>query len=202
MQSPGRNPHVDHDSFSGAPRPSPRPRLHPALLPHPLPTRARLGAVPGQPSPLPRCRHRPGKAQPSCPLLAQEMLAEVLTWFPGRHFTLVGDGAYASKALLADLDERVTFVGRLRGDAALYDPRVPPAKKGKRGPKAKKGPKLPQPKEAAAKADRKRTSVGQWLWRPLEVFVYGESRSLAVVDYEAVWPRVLGLRPLRIGGVR
>src|ERR1700719_4167855 len=100
--------------------------------------------------------HLPGQGQPSCADLTREMLGEVLTWWPQRRFTLVGDGGYATKGLLGDLDERVTFVGRLRGDAALYDPRVPPAKKGRRGQKAKKGPKLPKPKEAAAKADRKR----------------------------------------------
>src|SRR5947209_10087277 len=85
--------------------------------------------------------HLPGQGQPSCADLTREMLGEVLIWWPQRRFTLVGDGAYATKGLLGDLDERVAFVGRLRGDAALYNPRVPPAKKGKRGPKAKKGPK-------------------------------------------------------------
>ena len=47
--------------------------------------------------------------------------------------------------------------------AAVYDPRVPAAKPGKRGPKAKKGPQLPKPKETAQKADRKRTARGPWL---------------------------------------
>lgn len=144
----------------------------------------------------------PGKGQPSCPVLARQMLAEVLAWFPGHAFTLVADGAYACNELLGDLDARVVFVGRMRGDAALYDPQIPKAKKGKRGPKAKKGPKLPPPKEAAAKADRKRTSIGPWLWCALEVVAYGRSRRLAVVSYEAVWPRVLGLRPIQVLVVR
>ena len=147
--------------------------------------------------------HLPGKGQPSCAALAKEMLAEVLGWFPDRSFTLVGDGAYACKELLSALDhERVVFVGRMRGDACVYDPVVPPARKGKRGRKAKKGAKLPAPKAAAAKADRKRTTVGAWLWRAVEVVLYGESRSLSVVCYEAVWPRVLGLRPVQIVVVR
>jgi hypothetical protein len=147
--------------------------------------------------------HLPGQGQPSCATLAKEMLTEVLGWFPNHCFTLGGDGAYACKELLGDLDhQRVVFVGRLRGDACLYDPRVPQAKKGKKGPKAKKGPKLPKPKEAAAKADRKRTPGGAWLWRSSNVAVYGERRSLSVVSYEAVWPRVLGLRPLQIVVVR
>jgi hypothetical protein len=146
--------------------------------------------------------HLPGKGQPSCPVLAKQMLAEVLEWFPKNTFTLVGDGAYACKELLRDLDERVVFVGRMRGDACVYDPRVPQAKKSKRGVKAKKGPKLPKPKEAARKADHKRTSVGEWVWQKIAVAVYGESRSLQVVRYEAVWPRVLGLRPIQIVVVR
>jgi DDE superfamily endonuclease len=50
--------------------------------------------------------HLPGKGQPSCPELARQMLGEVLAWFPGRRFTLVGDGAYATQALLDGLDER------------------------------------------------------------------------------------------------
>jgi len=144
----------------------------------------------------------PGKGQPGCATLAREMLAEVLAWFPTRRFTLVGDGAYACKELLACLDERVTFVGRLRGDAALYDPNLPKPKKGNRGPKPKKGPRLPSPKQAAAKADRKRTAVGPWLWRAVSVLAYGKERPLRACTYEAVWPHVLGLRPIQVVVVR
>src|SRR5262245_14822583 len=146
--------------------------------------------------------HLPGKGQPSCPLLAVQMLQEVLAWFPGRDFILVGDGAYACKELLGTLDERVTFVGRTRGDAALYDPAVPRARKGKRGRKPQKGPRLPKPKEAAAKADRKRTATGEWAWQAVTVLAYGCWRHLRVVSYEAVWPRVLGLRRIRVIVVR
>jgi hypothetical protein len=146
--------------------------------------------------------HLPGQGQPSCPQLAREMLSEVLTWFPGRRFSLVADGAYAAKALLQDLDERVTFVGRLRGDAAVYDPRVPKARPGQRGPKAQKGPRLPSPKAAAAKADRKRTTVGPWVWQTVGVSVYGCARQLRAFAYRAVWPTVLGLRPIQVVVVR
>src|SRR3954453_21878817 len=132
-------------------------------------------AVPILALPLLARLHLPGKAQRSCPEVARLLVAEVLAWFPGRRFTLVGDGAYASKRLLAGLDARVTFVGRLRGDAALYDPRVPPAKAGRRGPKATKGPRLPKPKEAAARADRKRAAA-PCRWQEVTVTVYGRTR--------------------------
>jgi hypothetical protein len=146
--------------------------------------------------------HLPGQGQPSCADLAGAMLGEVLGWWPGLRFTLVGDGAYATKGLLKDLDERVTFVGRLRGDAAVYDPRVPAAKQGQRGGKAKKGPRLPKPKEAAAKADRRRRPVGPWAWADVAVSVYGSARSLKALAYEVVWPRVLGYRAIQVVVVR
>jgi Transposase DDE domain len=146
--------------------------------------------------------HLPGKAQRSCPEVARLLLAEVLAWFPGRRFILVGDGAYASRRLLGGVDERVTFVGRLRGDAALYDPRVPPTRAGRRGRKARKGPRLPAPKEAAAKADRARSAAGPWAWQRVPVTVYGRARVLRALGYDALWPTVLGLRPVRVVVVR
>ena len=94
----------------------------------------------------------PGKNKPSCAKLAKEMLVELLGWFPDRDITLIGDGAYACKEVLGELPPRVVFVGRMRGDACVYDPEVPAQPKGKRGQKPKKGPRLPSPKEAAAKA--------------------------------------------------
>jgi hypothetical protein len=130
------------------------------------------------------------------------MLGEILVWFPTWRFTLVGDGAYASKWLLRNLDERVTFVGRMRGDAAVYDPRVPSSRVGKRGRKAQKGKRLPSPKETAGKADRKRTTTGDWVWQDVSVTVYGSMRTLRAFAYEVVWPTVLGLRPIRVVVVR
>lgn len=146
--------------------------------------------------------HLPGKGQPGCATLAKEMLDEIIGWFPGRAFTLVADGAYACKEMLGDFPDAVRFVGRMRGDAAVYDPQVPRQKKGKRGPKPKKGPRLPSPREAASKADRKRTGCGDWLWQPAEVMIYGETRTVQAVSYQAVWPRVLGLVPIRVVVVR
>jgi hypothetical protein len=146
--------------------------------------------------------HLPGKGQPSCAELAREMLGEVLTWWPQWRFTLVGDGAYATKGLLTDLDQRVTFVGRMRGDAAVYDPRVPVTKKSRRGRKAKKGERLPKPKAAAAKADRKRTTSGDWVWQDVAVSVYGCTRSLQALAYVVVWPTVLGYRAIQVVVVR
>ena len=146
--------------------------------------------------------HHPGKNSPSCSTLVREMLALVLQWFPEHRFTLVADGAYANKILLASLPEAVTFVGRMRADSAVYDPRVPNAWTRKKGRQATKGHRLPSPKEAAKRADRKNTSSASWVWQSVLVCVYGKQRELQTVSYEAVWTHVLGLRRIKIVVVR
>jgi hypothetical protein len=146
--------------------------------------------------------HRPGKGQPSGPALARQMLDEVLGWFPGRSVVLIGDGAYASKAVLGGLDSRAHFVGRMRGDAAVYDPQPRRVPQGRPGPKPKKGPRLPGPKEVAAKADRQRSGTGPWVWQEVQATAYGRTRTLRVVRYRALWPRVTGLVPVQVVVVR
>jgi hypothetical protein len=152
--------------------------------------------------PLSARLHLPGKGSPSCVDLAAEMLGEILRWFPDRQIVLIGDGAYAAQGLLGDLAPRVNYVGRIRGDAEVYDPRVSPQPPGKRGRKPTKGPRLPNPKAAAVLADRNRTGRGPWVWRDIEVTIYGVTRSLRVLAYPVVWPEVLGLRPIQIVVVR
>ena len=146
--------------------------------------------------------HVVGKGQPSPPDLAKTMLLEVLAWYPAFRCVLVGDGGYSAANLLNNLDQRVTYVGRLRGDAEVYDPVVPAPAKSKRGPKPKKGPRWPGPKEAAQRADANRTSKGPWTWQTVEAVAYGMQRTLRVLAYTVVWPEVFGLRPIRIVVVR
>jgi hypothetical protein len=144
----------------------------------------------------------PGKGQPSCAALAREMLEEVATWFPKHDLILIGDGGYANQALLTDLPERVTFVGRMRLDAAVYDPTPKAKRKGQRGPKAKKGARLPSPSAAAKKADGNRNGQGPWVWQAVQAMAYGVTRTLQVVNYRAVWPRVLSYTPVQVMVVR
>jgi len=146
--------------------------------------------------------HLPGKGQPTEATLGREMLQDVLGWFPGRRLVLLGDGAYSAKNLLGDLDERVTHVGVMRSDAAIYDPLPPKQPKSKRGRKPGKGPRLPSPKEAMKKADGHGSGKGPWVWQEVEATAYGISRCLQVLSFQAVWPKVLGLRPIRVVLVR
>ena len=130
------------------------------------------------------------------------MLGQVLAWFPGYTFTLVGDGAYASKGLLVDLDERVpSWAGCVGMPPCTIPMSRCPSRSGE-GRKPRRGVRPPCPKEAAAKADRKRTDTGPWLWQEVSVLVYGCQRLLKACTYEVVWPTVLGLRPIRVVVVR
>jgi hypothetical protein len=146
--------------------------------------------------------HLAGKNQKSEATLAKEMLRDILEWFPDRKLVFLGDGAYSTKNLLDDLDPRVTYVGVMRSDAAIYDPLPPKQSTSKRGPKAKKGPRLPNPKEAMKKADRNRSGQGPWAWQTVKATAYGVTRQLRVVSFQAVWPEVLGLRPILVALVR
>jgi DDE superfamily endonuclease len=77
---------------------------------------------------------------------ARQMLFLVRRWWPEREIVAVADSAYASLRLLAScrrfLPRPVTFVTRLRLDAALYDP-APPRRAGQLGRPRLKGERLP-----------------------------------------------------------
>lgn len=146
--------------------------------------------------------HLAGKNQKSEATLAKEMLQDILEWFPDRRLVFVGDGAYSANHLLRDLDPRVTYVGVMRADAAIYDPVPRKQPKSKRGPKPRKGPRLPNPKGAMKKADGNRRGRGPWTWQAVEATAYGVTRQLQVVSFQAVWPEVLGLVPILVVLVR
>jgi len=146
--------------------------------------------------------HLAGKNQKSEATLAKEMLQDILGWFPDRKLVFIGDGAYSANNLLGDLDPRVTCVGVMRADAALYDPIAPQQPKSKRGPKPQKGPRLPNPKEAVKKADGNRSGRGPWTWQTVKARAYGVTRKLQVLSFQAVWPEVHGLLPILVVLVR
>jgi hypothetical protein len=146
--------------------------------------------------------HLAGKNQKSESTLAKQMLQDILAWFPERKLVLLGDGAYSTKNLLGGLDPRVTYVGVIRADAAIYDPMPPKQSKSKRGRKAQKGVRLPNPKEAVKKADGNRGGQGPWTWQTVSATAYGVTRKLQVVSFQAVWPEVLALTPILVVLVR
>jgi len=146
--------------------------------------------------------HLAGKNHKSEATLAKEMLQDILGWFPDRKLVFIGDGGYSANNLLGDLDPRVTYVGVMRADAAIYDPIVPKQPKSKRGPKPEKGPRLPNPKEAVKKADGNRSGRGPWTWQTVQATAYGVTCKLQVLSFQAVWPEVHGLLPILVLLVR
>jgi len=128
------------------------------------------------------------------------MLQEMLKQYPNRRFLLLGDGEYSNSVLLGDLDDlgkQVEYIGRMRADAALYDPRVPEQPKSKRGAKAKKGPKLPTPKQVGERAVPP-GQKGEYQWQEVTVQAYGRERLLWACAFIALWPHVLGYQSIRV----
>jgi hypothetical protein len=79
--------------------------------------------------------------------LAEQMINQVVQWFPDRRFRVVGDGFFAT--LAGKSLENTTIISRMRRDANLYD--LPPKRKTKqRGRPRKRGPKLAKLETMAA----------------------------------------------------
>lgn len=111
-----------------------------------------------------------------------QMIPLVRRWFPDRAIILVVDGGLAAVKLglrCCRLLVPVTYVSRLRLDAALYDPPVPPSP-GKRGPKAKKGPR-----QMSLQA---RVSAPTTVWTTVTIPWYGgQQREVDLASGTALW---------------
>ncbi len=123
---------------------------------------------------------------------ARQMLLLVRRWWPEREIVAVADSGYACIRLLAAcrrfLPKPVTFVTRLRLDAALYEP-APPRKPKQMGRPRLKGERSPT---LAAVADDPSTT-----WTPVAVADwYGKGeRTVEVASATAVWYHT-GLPPV------
>jgi hypothetical protein len=97
-------------------------------------------------------------------LLARQMLATLLHWFPQRRFIVLGDWGFASHELALFCHRhrrRVTLVARTRADMNLYA--LPPTdRRPGRGRRCRKGAKLPTPQETVAAAQRRSHARLRW----------------------------------------
>jgi len=114
---------------------------------------------------------------------ARQSLLVVRRWYPKREIVAVADRAYASLKLLSrcrSLSKPVTFVTRLRLDAALYEP-APPRRLGQRGRPRLKGERLPN---LSVVAEDPRT-----VWKPIKIADwYGSGdRTVEIASETAVW---------------
>jgi hypothetical protein len=114
---------------------------------------------------------------------AWQLLLQVRRWYPQREIVAVADRAYASLKLLEScrkLRNPITFITRLRLDAALYEP-APPRRPHQIGRPRIKGERLPNLSEVAEdpKTVWKPTTIANW---------YGsEQRMVEIASQTAVW---------------
>jgi DDE superfamily endonuclease len=114
---------------------------------------------------------------------AWQLLLVLRRWHPQRQIVAVADRAYASPKLLDQcrkLSDPITFIRRLRLDAALYEP-APPRRPGQIGRPRLKGERLPNLSEVAQDPNAvwKPTKIANW---------YGESgRRVEIASQKAVW---------------
>ena len=124
-----------------------------------------------------------GKRHKTLTEWAWQLLLLVRRWWPEREIVAVADSTYASLRLLErcrSLSNPITFITRLRLDAALYEP-APPRYPGQMGRPRIKGERLPNLSAVAEDPDTDWTAMKLAHW-------YGEAeRIVEVVSETALW---------------
>jgi hypothetical protein len=134
-------------------------------------------------APSERYAARQGRRHKKITEWAWQLLLLLRRWYPQREIVAVADRAYASLKLLSrcrSLSSPVTFISRLRLDAALYEP-APPRRPGQIGRPCLKGERLPNLSVVAEKANTvwKPTTIANW---------YGSNeRMVEIASNTAVW---------------
>lgn len=124
-----------------------------------------------------------GKRHKTLAEWAGQLLLLVRRWYPEREIVAVADGGYAALKLLdrcRRLSEPITFITRLRLDAALYEP-APPRHSGQIGRPRLKGDRLPNLSVLAQDptTDWAPITLNNW---------YGNSkRTIEIVSGTALW---------------
>jgi hypothetical protein len=125
--------------------------------------------------------------------LARDLIALVAQALPARTLYIVGDNAYTNQVTLKSLPANAHFIGRASMKAALFALPAPrPAGRG-RGRPRKKGERVASPAERAA------VPTG---WQTERVQVYGQTVSVPVKTFDALWYHTAGGRLLRFVLVR
>src|SRR5215218_4823997 len=156
-----------------------------AMLLVEIPWASRVWALPflSVLAPSERYATKRGKRHKEITEWAWQMLLVLRRWYPERGIVAVADRAYASLELLdrcRKLSDPITFVTRLRLDAALYES-APPRLPGQIGRPRIKGERLPN---LSVVAEDPRT-----LWKPAKIADwYGsEDRTVEIASETAVW---------------
>jgi DDE superfamily endonuclease len=129
----------------------------------------------------PKTAARIGRRAKTASQLARQMVARLMRWLPDRKFILTGDYQVVTHQTVVFAQhhaDRLTVVGRLRGDANLYAPPKNPKARSRTGALRKKGRKLPSPQKRMAQLPVVTRKIA---W-------YGASRRQArYVTEETLW---------------
>jgi hypothetical protein len=134
-------------------------------------------------APSERYAARQGKRHKKITEWAWQLLLQVRRWYPKREIVAVADSTYASLKLLfrcRSLSRPITFITRLRLDAALYEP-APARRRGQIGRPRLKGERLPNLSVVAEDSTTvwKSTTIANW---------YGSGERMVEITSEtAVW---------------
>ena len=132
----------------------------------------------GEPLGLPINMRLHRKKEASLIELAEQMINEVIQWFPKRLFRVVGDGFYATLAGKELFN--TTIISRIQRNAEIYDLPVRAKRKG-RGRPRKKGKRLLCPEKMAHYVRD---------WQKVKVRERGKSRTRLVYSKVLLWYRV------------
>jgi DDE superfamily endonuclease len=140
-----------------------------------------------------------GSAYRTKSALGREMVDKILTWIPApQRVRLLLDSGYMNRTMMLGLPlERVTVVGSLQTNAALFRPLPTPGRDSspkRRGRRRKKGARMPTP--AKMQHDRR------WGWTWLETSRGDKVRRREVLSFRAQWYGVLGERIVHMVLVR
>ena len=109
--------------------------------------------------------------------LAEDMIAEIEGWFPGRVVVVCADGAYACLARASLTCAHV--VSRMQRNAALFE--APPARMaGQRGRPRKRGARLPSPPGLAAAAPAEE-------WTTVTLTLRGKQAERLLLSRQVLW---------------
>lgn len=109
---------------------------------------------------------------------------------PPRTIVVSGDGGFTNKTTLGEIPERTVFIGRIRKDAALFEPPPPRPDSPGAGRPALYGPALPTPEEIRKDDARP--------WRTVEAFAAGREHEFRLKTLGPVRWRPAGGRDLQL----
>lgn len=141
------------------------------------------------PTPKPTKACPDPERNPSQQNLAAVLIGLVAERHPGRRIDVVGDSAFACKAL-GELPEQVTLTSRLRANAVICAAKPPPT--GKRGRPRVTGQRLGNPAQITAAASPRD-------WQRVDVPGRGQATVLVT---DGLWYSVFGPRAVRVVIVR